>query len=320
MSPSSCKELSPGSCPLFVWAPDSGPPGHFPRGMWDRDTVCCVLEQSWAGHKNKWGMNSRLTELRAQEKTRNLQGDCLTRLTEECLWSGPFLGGLMLCFRGESMCLTARDHTSWLIPASSIFLSPMSTTTHPNRPLTKCLLVMTTSNTNISSATAEVCVNNSDSICLWSLTTKHTLFFSMQNLWKTPSHVWNELLCQLETLRISLGLRSGSLTNWCISWLHRPAEGLWSELNWPVFQKTGIKHSRAHEGNVACPGHKAVCLVAEAGVKSRFLDINSGFLSLCALSDCPDPSSKKRKTELMLIEDWEGQRKQQRHKAIVPLF
>ena len=29
---------------------------------------------------------------------------------------------------------------------------------------------------------------------------------------------------------------------------------------------------------------------------------------------------KKRKTELMLIEGWEGQRKQKRHKAIVPLF
>lgn len=209
--------------------------------------------------------------------------------------AGHFWGALMLCFRGESMCLTARDHTSWLIPASSIFLSPMSTTTHPNRPLTKCLLVMTTSNTNISSVTAEVWVNNSDGICLWNLTTKYTLFFSMQNLWKTPSHVWNELLCQLETLRISLGLRSGSLTNWCISWLHRPAEGLWSELNWPVSQKTGIKHSRAHEGNVACPGHKAVCLVAEAGVKSRLLDINLGFLSLCALSDCPGPYLKKEK-------------------------
>lgn len=73
---------------------------------------------------------------------------------------------------------------------------------------------------------------------------------------------------------------------------------------------------------MACPGHKAVCLVAGAGVKSRLLDINLGFLSPCALSDCPGPylKRKKRKTELMLIEGWEGQRKQKRHKAIVPLF
>lgn len=236
--------------------------------------------------------------------------------------AGRFLRGLMLCFRGESMCLMARDHTSWLIPASSIVLGSMSSTTFPNRLLTKCLLVMMTNNTNVSSVTAEVCANNSDGICLWNLTTKYTLFFSMQNLWKTPSHVWNELLCQLKTLRISLGLCSGSLTNWCFSWLCRLAEGLWSELNWPVSQKTGIKHSRAHEGNVACPGHKAVCLVAGAGVKSRLLDINLGFLSPCALSDCPGPylKKKKRKTELMLIEGWEGQRKQKRHKAIVPLF
>ena len=41
------------------------------------------------------------------------------------------------------MCLMARDHTSWLIPASSIVLGPMSSTTFPNRLLTKCLLVMT---------------------------------------------------------------------------------------------------------------------------------------------------------------------------------
>ena len=253
---------------LALCAPDSGPTCHSPGAMWDRDAVCCALGQSWAGHKNKWGLNSRLTESRAQEKTRNWQG----RL-KHTPWAAV-LRGLTLCVMGESTCLTARDYTSWLIPASGIFLGPVSTTTHPNRPLTKCRLVMMTNNTNVSSVTAEVCANNSDGICLWNLTTKYTLFFSTQNLWKTPSHVWNELLCQLKTLRISLGLCSGSLTNWCFSWLCRLAEGLWSELNWPVSQKTGIKHSRAHEGNAACPGHKAVCLVATAGVKSRLLDIS----------------------------------------------
>lgn len=149
---------------LGTWFRSTGP---LSQGMWDRDTVCCVLEQScWHKINEAWTPGSQSWE--PNKKTRNLQGDCLTRLTEECLWAGHS-SGLMLCFRENQMCLTARDHTSWLIPASSIFLSPMSTTTHPNRPLTKCLLVMMASNTNISSATAEVCVNNSDSICLWSL-------------------------------------------------------------------------------------------------------------------------------------------------------
>lgn len=69
-----------------------------------------------------------LTKFRAQEM-RNLKGNCLTRWSEECIQSGPFLCGSMPCFSGRSMRLTVCDQTSWLIPASTIFLGPASTTT-----------------------------------------------------------------------------------------------------------------------------------------------------------------------------------------------